>query len=816
MEDIELGRVPSDPSIVRTDPEEGPHALDQVFSNAEFVCCVNNVEKGITDSDVANRTADPSKLGSDASVTGVADVNEQPILLTESPSDHPPSLKHLPTECEPSNLSEAFEMKVDYDDDSVPATRKKGKQMAVRALSSLSSPLSMTASASPRPKWSSISRSLTVRTDRKNRGSNFPTPEVDFERESVPDDEPFDNESQLNGSRAGSVAFPGATIPVKQDADITQPHDVAELDLSAMQQQPPDDKVESSAKAGMLSFWLPSTAPVETKGNLAPVDLQRDDSTKNAVEMEAYFEGDEDTSMQAKGMADSAKLGSDAPLKGVEDANEQLILMTEDPSDHFEEPPSLKKLPTACEPSNLSEAFEMKMDDDDDSLPAPKKKGIQMAVRALSSLSSPLTMTASASLRPKWSSISRSFTARADRKNRGSNFPTPEVDFERESQTFDNESQLNGSCAGSAAVSRASTVVVDNKTSFQGSDLDLGRVPSDRKETPVSKLMALTRSFPGAKIPVKQDVDITQPDDVAELDLSAIQQQPPDDNVASSTKAGILSFWLPLAAPVEAKGTLAPVDLQREASTKNAVEMEAHFEGDEDSSASDDAKNTMMHDPEMVGVFLDEDDADQMMNTVEKGTRQAKNRLLYLVILVLVISIAVLAGVLARSNRSESNSSSSFLAGEGSDNTSATTPPAASAATSAPIGGGAGTAAPTAAPTECVNSIAVDAKCYRYLRDEITASFTICNQTSQDWVGLYRANSEMDNFPYPDNRQWQYSCGDQTCAEAIFSDSISMGLDAPPGRYRAFLFSNAGGDHGPPYFGIAASGVFRITSDGCA
>ena len=517
--------------------------------------------------------------------------------------------------------------------------------------------------------------------------------------------------------------------------------------------------------------------------------------------------------------------------------------LTTSPTDDSEDPPLPKEQRFGRAPSNVSEAFEMKAEYPDDNSSLKKK---QMAVKSLSSISAPIGMTATTSRMGRWLSLSRSSTTQA-KGERGMDLPSPEVDTENENLPADEP--VEDENAGSVAVSSASTAVIDNKASFQ--EIDIDREPLDATEEAATKPRGLARFFKRGKNPAVNDADVDQFRSIPEIDESAMDH-PGDDDAALKSKTGFGSFLFRSAAAREQKSASALAEPERESSTKNAVEIEAHFDGDEGTIMSDNAPNTTMEENGMVGTFLDEEDLDKGVAGSEKDQQTKRSFIRYALgaMLLLMILIGTLAGVLARQNKNGSSASRSFNAGVGSGPSSITTQApttsptlrttsdeglASNATTSDPIGDGVSTNAPTDslsatdAPsdgstateepsdslTECVDSIGVDSECFSFGQDEISVSFILCNETSQDWVGLYPSDSDIEDLPIPDDRQWQYSCGNQDCNEPVAVDTIRMGSETPPGRYRAYLFSNEDGDQGAPYVAIASSQVFRVKFGAC-
>ena len=525
--------------------------------------------------------------------------------------------------------------------------------------------------------------------------------------------------------------------------------------------------------------------------------------------------------------------------------NPDAVLSTS-PTDDSEDPPLPKEQPFGRAPSNVSEAFEMKAEYPEDNSALKKK---QMAVKSLSNISAPIGMAATTSRMGRWLSLSRSSTT-PGKGEMGMDLPSPEVDTENENLPADEP--VEDENAGSVAVSSASTAVIENKASFPYPEMEFDLDPSDPTEEVATRPRGLARFFKRGKNPSQDDAGVDQFRSIAEIDESAMEH-PGDDEVPQKSKTSFGSFLFRSAAAREAKSTSPPAEPEPESSTKNAVEIEAHFDGDEGTIMSDNAQNTTMEESGMVGTFLDEEDLDKGVAGPEKDQQTKRSFIRYALgaMLLLIILIGSLAGLLARQNKNGSSASRSFSnAGVGSGPNSIVTQapttsptfgttsnqaPASTATTSGPVDGGVSTDPPTdslsatdapsdgstateepsSSLTECVDSIEVDNECYSFGQDEISVSFVLCNETSQDWVGLYPSDSDIDNLDFPDDRQWQFSCGSQDCNEPIAIDTISMGSDTPPGRYRAFLFSNEDGDQGAPYFGIASSQVFRVKFGAC-
>lgn len=291
-------------------------------------------------------------------------------------------------------------------------------------------------------------------------------------------------------------------------------------------------------------------------------------------------------------------------------------------------------------------------------------------------------------------------------------------------------------------------------------------------------------------------------------------------------------------AAMEPNELSEPHELAREASTvKECVEIQAHFDDKDDGvTITSDNGLDAGGEPGKLGFFVSED----------KNGQPAGRRKLLMILLVgivaLVFIIGLSAGLAGKKNREEQSSlvTSSAVTNEGtldagdsnsvgtqSNNTvvedtgvqedepeevePATSVVVPTPTTEAPVNE---TVAPVETPEECVDTISVDRSCYGFFRDEVLVAFDLCEAVSMDWVAVYPEGSDMSNFDYP-QLQWHYTCGDQQCDMSVQQGNITMGFQIPPGKYQAYLFSNVGGDQGPPYSAIASSEPFEINVGTC-
>jgi len=482
-----------------------------------------------------------------------------------------------------------------------------------------------------------------------------------------------------------------------------------------------------------------------------------------------------------------------------DDENESVLLTAESNGDESGAFWGRKRL--QHQRSGTSEAFEMKAEYDDE-VPPPALKKKLMPVRALSSIAAPLGLG-------RWLSMSRACTA-------------PVVELH--STPVENNGDVLPDDEPAETASNASTAVVENTKWSPVPDTDPDQEPSELGRA--GRATGFSKLFSRGKGTIDQVEE-------SALDPPSDHNEPP-----SKKRGGFGSFFFGSGTSRDEKAAAEAAALDR-----NAVEVEAHFEGDERTIMSDNAQNTTMEEPEMVGTFLDENEEAQWNEDQEKGIPPAttRSRSTYALIFLLLIIIGILSGFLANKAKESRDALRSFFSGSQTGKTTSPTFRATSApidnsgstddtatsvqnttdtdepsddvvGTEEPSDSNTATEEPT---TDCFDSISVDSLCYRFGRDEITVSFSFCNETSQDWVGLYPSDAGMDNLPNPDDTHWEYTCGGQNCDEPIPSGAISMSADVPAGTYRAYLFSNVDGDFGAPYFSVAASEAFVITTGSC-
>lgn len=250
--------------------------------------------------------------------------------------------------------------------------------------------------------------------------------------------------------------------------------------------------------------------------------------------------------------------------------------------------------------------------------------------------------------------------------------------------------------------------------------------------------------------------------------------------------------------------------LERNSSkVKEAVEIQAHFDGDEDGLT---ITSDIGNDVSTLGASGFMDGKDNIYRRRRLGC------ILCILATLLILLVVLLVTVVDRNN----GNSNDLTAEAGL---------VAGASTSAPVVETPATTAPdvldfnnstipeedeeeTESPTStpCVASIQVTKTCFQYFQDDIVVGFNICEPLDGDWIGFYPEGEDPSNLGDPEF-EWNYSCGDKDCVGADARGSVNMNRFMPPGRFQAFLFSHQGDE--APYSAVAVSEAFQVSARGC-
>ena len=119
---------------------------------------------------------------------------------------------------------------------------------------------------------------------------------------------------------------------------------------------------------------------------------------------------------------------------------------------------------------------------------------------------------------------------------------------------------------------------------------------------------------------------------------------------------------------------------------------------------------------------------------------------------------------------------------------------------------------PVPPPSSCVSSIATTNTCYEN-GDDIEISFTNCDATSLDWIGIYPASSlDLSDIPATP-LTWLWSCGNQFCSDPVDGNGEATIFNVSGfGEFIILLLrDNADGEWGS-FLAYGIGNTFRVSS----
>jgi hypothetical protein len=87
-------------------------------------------------------------------------------------------------------------------------------------------------------------------------------------------------------------------------------------------------------------------------------------------------------------------------------------------------------------------------------------------------------------------------------------------------------------------------------------------------------------------------------------------------------------------------------------------------------------------------------------------------------------------------------------------------------------------------------------------------SFENCNAESDDWIGVYPANSDPTNLDEPIS--WVWACGDRLCSQ--IADGGEVGFYDARGRGAFIVYLVRQNSDGAPYVAYGIGNEFRLSN----
>jgi hypothetical protein len=119
----------------------------------------------------------------------------------------------------------------------------------------------------------------------------------------------------------------------------------------------------------------------------------------------------------------------------------------------------------------------------------------------------------------------------------------------------------------------------------------------------------------------------------------------------------------------------------------------------------------------------------------------------------------------------------------------------------------------TPGPTDvpCKDVVELTSTCFGR-NDEIVVSFTSCVPEDGDWLAIYESTQDPTTLMVNDSIDWEFTCGDKRCNEAVFTGSLGFSADGmhTPGEETWYQIHLMRDGPGPTYSAFASSVEFQV------